>query len=135
LRKICSYKLKNIPKEDVTIPAGAGILSAFDVNGEPTLFAVIDPAEKEVEVRTIYSFKTGTSYSNGLDCYRYIGSFSIANYGDVFHFYEDASKLKCGMNEPCECVKPLLQETPPITPEEVVAATSKGPKEYPFQIG
>ena len=106
MRKVQSYKLKNVPVEALMLPRGASIVTAMDVNGEPTLFAMVDGDEPEVTKRIIHRIQTGYPQADTVERFSYIGSFSIANYGVVYHFYEDQGTFS----------------TPPITPEEVAEA-------------
>lgn len=87
MKKILGYKLKNVPVEKVEVPLGAEIFAAMDVNGEPTVFAVINPDELRTEVRTVYRLTTGKPFDDKIAEKGYIGSFTVANYGIVYHFY------------------------------------------------
>lgn len=87
MRKIQGYKLKNVPVERVEMPLGSRILVAMDVNGEPTIFADIDGEETLTEMVPIYRLVTGKPVEANILAKRYIGSFLIANYGIVYHFF------------------------------------------------
>jgi hypothetical protein len=87
LRKIQGYKLNNLPVEKIKVPLGAEVFSALDVNGEPTVFAVIDPNEVATQEVTVYRVTTGKPFDDKISSKKYIGSFTIANYGIVYHFY------------------------------------------------
>ena len=93
MKKIQGYKLKNVPVDKVEVPLGAEIFSAMDVNGEPTVFAIIDPDEVRTETRTVYRITTGKPFDDKIVKKGYIGSFTVANYGIVYHFYTGGDLL------------------------------------------
>lgn len=80
MKKILGYKINNLPVERVTVPKGADIIVALDFNGEPTVFAVIDPDETETEQQTVFRVTTGKLFDDKVADSRYIGSFTVANY-------------------------------------------------------
>lgn len=69
------------------VPLGADVFSAQDVNGEPTVFAVIDSEEIATEPVRVVRITTGRPFSEDITAMKYIGTFSVANYGIVCHFY------------------------------------------------
>lgn len=71
------------------MPVNSDILVAMDVNGEPTLFAVIDPAELATEERTVYRVTSGKPFEPSIANNVYVGSFTVANYGIVYHYYAE----------------------------------------------
>ena len=79
--------MKGLPVEKVVMPVGAKILTAMDVNGEPTVFAVINQEEQKTVERTIYRITSGKPCDPDILKLPYIGSFSVANYGIVYHFF------------------------------------------------
>jgi hypothetical protein len=89
LKKILGYRLKNVPFAKVVMPLGARVISAMDVNGEPTVFAVVDPGELKTEEKPVYRIETNKFYADQISDNRYIGSFAVANYGIVYHFYAE----------------------------------------------
>jgi hypothetical protein len=133
LKKILGYKLKNVPIETIDLPKRATIVTALDVNGEPTLFALINVEEKETDERVIHRIETGKSQLDSIAQFVYIGSFAIANYGIVYHFYEDPfrksnlleAKIDADLDYPKGSISMLSQIT------HVPPAGS--PPEYPFQ--
>lgn len=112
MRKIVGFKLKNVPVEKVEMPVGARIIQAMDVNGEPTVFADIDGDQKLTELRTVYRVVTGKPVDPAVLGKVYIGSFLIANYGIVYHFYTGDEHLP----QEIATVIPVAKEGPPEHP-------------------
>lgn len=119
--KILGYKLKSVPIQKVELPKGAKVLAALDSNGEPTLFAAIDTDELVTENRTIYRVETGKQFNGAILSCPYIGSFSIANYGIVYHFFAGAALSE-------------LQEWAGTGGHCEIEVTKHGPAEYPFSM-
>jgi hypothetical protein len=114
------YKLKNVPVEKIDMPYGSKIIAALDVNGEPTVFASIDPQELKMESRTVYRLTTGKPFNDKIVEKQYIGSFTVANYGIVYHYYADGA---WDVEKPLQAkVTTEITQDPPITPEDMSAS-------------
>lgn len=114
MKKILGYKLKNVPVEKVEVPLGAEIFAAMDVNGEPTVFAIVNPDELRTETRTVYRLTTGKPFDDKLSEKGYIGSFTVANYGIVYHFYTggDSQEATIPNPEPVSIITEVVAPRP-----------------------
>jgi len=110
MKKILPYKLNLLPVEKLQLPVGAQILTILDFNGEPTLFAVVDPEQVEKEERVVKMAATGKEFDLG--GFSHIGSFPVANYGIVYHFFGDVPE-EPETKAPVAEVEVRVEKTPP----------------------
>ena len=149
LRKIQEYKLKGLPVETVHMPLGAEILTAIEVNGEAVVFAIVDPDEPTAFGCTIYRIATGKSVDRAMLSKDHIGSFVVAGYMGVAHFFVDKSGHQARsfraiedaemLSTPAQPHMPLPVDPPEVPKDKFVLTTlvektgKVGPPEYPFK--
>ena len=92
MKKIFSYNMKGIDFEPVTLPINSTILGVKDIYGVPTLFALVDPDETREEIVAIRRFRTGIPIKNAIEGMRYLDSMLEANFGTVFHFFQEGAR-------------------------------------------
>ena len=88
-RIIYKYPLEVTDVRNISLPIGAEILTIQAQNETPCLWALIDPNEKAIEIRTIEIFGTGhpVGYDMGVSR-KYISTFLLRGGQLVFHAFE-----------------------------------------------
>ena len=113
MRKINTYIIKSLASETIDLPVGSVILTAQDLNGVPTLFVSIDIDEQKTEPRIVYMVETWKPVEAEILDKIKIGSFTIANYGKVYHFFAEPLKNEFPKNSAPPPVKREVKPAPP----------------------
>jgi hypothetical protein len=84
MKKIWKWSLT--PETLIDMPEGAQILTVQDQNGQPALWALVDPDARR-EARTFKTYGTGHPVPDNPG--KYIGTFQHMNGMLVFHVFEE----------------------------------------------
>lgn len=84
MKTIYKYQLQTKTNQTVNVPEGAKFLTVKTQNGEPCLWAEIDPSNP-ITPRKIAIHGTGHLISDNL---QYISTFEMSNGNLVFHAFE-----------------------------------------------
>lgn len=86
---IYRYPLLVTDYQEVLMPIGAEILTIQTQGENPSLWALVDPNESNVESRSIEMFGTGHPIADDLNIYHhYISTFQLQEGKLVFHAFE-----------------------------------------------
>jgi len=91
MRRVYKYVLPIVDDMPLMLPLGAKILSVQNQNGNPCLWALVDPDEKTHVVRHFRMAGTG----HDIDAYTdmvYIGTFQLHDGHLAFHLFEANTK-------------------------------------------
>lgn len=85
---IWKYTLDTVDYQELSMPAGAEILTVQVQNFQPCLWAKVDP-HAALEMRGIITHGTGHPVNPEAD--RYIGTYQISGGSFIFHVFERAA--------------------------------------------
>jgi len=85
--EIWKYKLNIYENGELEMPDGAVPLSVQSQNGQPCLWAMVDP-EKELVLRKFRIIGTGHKFNNSFKHSDYIGTFQQAEGFFIWHLFE-----------------------------------------------
>jgi hypothetical protein len=86
MKTIYKYTLPVGDNVAVSLPVGAGILSVHEQREQICMWALVDPNEKETEIRQFRIAGTGHDITE--DLYQFIGSVHMYSSSLVFHVFE-----------------------------------------------
>jgi len=75
----------------IPMPRGARILTINTQNGEPVLYALVDP--KELMVSRKFALRGTGHNAESLDLNNYIGTFQMYGGDIVFHLFNDPNNI------------------------------------------
>ena len=85
---IWKFELETTDKQTIEMPVDSEILTVQTQNGEPCLWALVDPAA-EKETRTFEVFGTGHTLHYDMGITKdYIGTYQLNSGALVFHVFE-----------------------------------------------
>ena len=74
------------PERRIDMPKGARLLDVQEQHGQPQLWALVNPEEKELEARSFRAYGTGHPIKGAPG--QYVGTFQLDHGGLVFHVFE-----------------------------------------------
>lgn len=87
-KTIWKYPFEVNDEVKLTMPKGAEILTLMTQQGQPCIWALVNPDEEQVE-KTFEIYGTGHPIDdNPLGERKYIGSFQVFNQALIFHVFE-----------------------------------------------
>jgi hypothetical protein len=89
VKSIWKYPLQVLDRQFVAMPRGAQVLTVQTQRGQPHIWALADPAEREYVDRCLRIY--GTGHEMPADPGRYVGTFQLADGGLIYHVFEPIS--------------------------------------------
>ena len=93
MKTIWKYQIQTTDYQDIEMPIEAQILTVQVQNGEPCLWALIDPDQKR-GIRQIRIIGTGHIIDNSID--EYLGTYQLRDGALVFHVFDQGYKKLTG---------------------------------------
>lgn len=98
---IWKYKFSIWDEMSIEMPKGAIIISIQIQNGQTVLWAIVNPDEKEKELRRFRCFPTGSEFDllPDEDCLTFLSTIQLAGGDFVIHCFEIVKRYPEGVKE------------------------------------